>query len=236
MERPILVINTGNTSTKVGMFDGDKPVWVESIRHSDEDLASFLDINSQKEFREKLILDLMEEKGVTVKSGALAAVAARGGLLRSVESGTYVVTDEMLKDLKEGKRGMHASHLSAQLGHSIARKAGATCYIVDPISVDEYEPIARISGHKLFERIALSHALNMKAVAKRHAKENNLNYNALNLIVVHLGSGISVSIHKEGRMIDGINSSEEGTFSPDRSGSLPVLQVIKYCLENQPDS
>lgn len=236
MTQQILVINTGNTSTKIGLFDYDKPIWVESIRHTDEELASFSDINNQKEYRENLILDLLQQKGVSINgNGSLWAVAARGGLLRSLESGTYIVNDQMLQDLREGKRGMHASHLSAQLGHSIAGKAGVTCYIVDPISVDEYDPVARISGHKLFERISLSHALNMKAVAKRHAKENHLDYKQIVLIVVHLGSGISVSIHKGGRMVDGINSSEEGTFSPDRAGNLPVLQVARYCLENQPD-
>jgi butyrate kinase len=235
MSRPILVINTGNTSTKVGLFNSHRTLWVQSIRHSDEQLASFHDINSQKEFREQLILDLLKEKQVDLSGSGLIAVAARGGLLRPLKSGTYLVNDKMLSDLKEGKRGMHASHLSAQVGQSIAQKAGVDCYIVDPISVDEYEPIARISGHKLFERISLSHALNMKAVAKRYAREKQLDYNKLTLIIVHLGSGISVSIHKNGRMIDGINSSEEGNFSPDRSGYLPSLQVAKYCIQNKPD-
>ncbi len=233
IQRPILVINTGNTSTKVALFDSYHPLCVESLRHSDEELAQFKDINSQEQFREQLIQQWLEAKRPLLEGRPLVAVAARGGLLRPLESGTYLVNEKMLHDLREGKRGMHASHLSAQAGFGIATKIGVPCYIVDPISVDEYEPIARLSGHKLFERVALSHALNMKAVAKRYAREKGVNYNKITLIVVHLGSGISVSIHKDGRMIDGINSSEEGPFSPDRSGSLPSLQVARYCLENK---
>lgn len=233
MGHKILVINTGNTSTKVGLFDSNEPVFVESIRHSEEEIAQFGGINEQEKFREEHVLTFLEEKGVDLSS--LAAVAARGGLLRPLESGTYLVNDKMIDDLIEGKRGLHASHLSAQIGRAIAQKAGISCYIVDPISVDEYLPIARYSGHKLFEREVLTHALNMKAVAKRYAKENKLDYNKLALIVVHLGTGISVSIHKDGKMVDAINPSEEGCFSPDRSGGLPVIQVAKYITENQPD-
>ncbi len=233
MKQGILVINTGNTSTKVGLFEGETPVFVETIRHSDEELAGFPDVNSQEEFRENLILDFLENKGIDIHK--LAAVAARGGLLKPVESGTFLVNDTMINDLVVAKRGLHASHLSAQTGYAIAKKAGISCYIVDPVSVDEFEPVARYTGHKLFERIMLSHALNMKAVAKRYAKENKLDYNGLNLIVVHLGTGISVSVHKEGKMVDAINSSEEGCFSLDRAGGLPVLQVAKYVLENQLD-
>jgi butyrate kinase len=222
----ILIINTGNTSTKIGIYKGEKKVFEESIKHSDEDLVNFSDINSQKEYREKLIYDFLKDKNYDIND--FSAIAARGGLLKPLASGTYLVNDEMIKDLIEAKRGAHASHLSAQIGYSIANKSGINCYVIDPISVDELSHVARFSGHKLFERIMLSHALNMKAVAKRYAKENNIDYKKLNLIVVHLGTGISISVHTKGRMVDGINSSEEGCFSPDRSGGLPVLQVIRY--------
>ncbi len=228
-----LVINTGNTSTKVALFDFDKEIFVESIKHSDEILSEFDDINSQKDFREKIIIDFLNKRDIKLSN--LSAVAARGGLLKPLKSGTYLVNENMIKDLKEGKRGMHASHLSAQIGLSIATKAGVSCYIVDPISVDEFTPVARYSGHKLFQRIMLSHALNMKAVCKRYSKEKGLKYKNLNLLVIHLGTGISVSIHQKGVMIDSINSSEEGTFSPDRSGGLPVLQVAKYIIESGSD-
>jgi len=222
----ILIINTGNTSTKIGVYKGETKLFDESIKHSDEDLAGFSDINSQKDYREGLVFDFLNEKKIQIDE--LKAVASRGGLLKPVDSGTFLVNDEMIKDLIEAKRGAHASHLSAQIGYSIAKKAGIDCYIVDPISVDELDPIARLSGHKLFERIMLSHALNMKAVAKRFAKEKSLDYKKLNLIVIHLGTGISISIHSGGKMVDGINSSEEGCFSPDRAGGLPILQVIRY--------
>ncbi len=222
----ILIINTGNTSTKIGIYKGEIKQFDESIPHSDEDLAEFSDINSQKQYRENLIFGFLKDKKIELNQ--LRAVAARGGLLKPLDSGTYLVTEDMITDLIECKRGAHASHLSAQIGYSIAKKMNIKCFVVDPISVDELEPIARYSGNKLFERIMLSHALNMKAVAKRFAKEKSLDYKKLNLIVIHLGTGISISIHSGGKMIDAINSSEEGCFSPDRSGGLPVLQVIRY--------
>jgi len=233
MSHLILVINTGGTSTKVGLFKDCEPIFVENIQHSDEDLAQFKDIISQKDYREQAVFDLLKRKGVNLEE--LHAVSARGGLLRPLESGTYEAVDKMLEDLKEAKRGTHASHLSALIGASIAKTIGITCFVVDPVSVDEFDPIARYTGHKLFKREMLTHALNMKAVAKRYAKEHNLDYYNITLIVIHLGTGISVSIHKNGRMVDAINPAEEGTFSLDRSGSLPVLQVARYITQNKLD-
>jgi len=230
MAAQILVINTGNTSSKIALFSGQTLSWSETIRHSDEELKAFPDINAQKEFRNSLIHRLLAEKGTKISS--LTAVSARGGLLKPLKSGTYKVNEAMLTDLREGKRGMHASHLSAQIGDDIAREAGVNCYVVDPISVDELDDIARFTGHPLFEREVLSHALNMKAVAKRHCFEQKLSYPQQNLIVVHLGTGISLSVHHQGRMIDIMNPSEEGAFSLDRSGGMPCLQVVKYVLEN----
>lgn len=233
MENLILVINTGSTSTKIGLFDLEAPLFVEAIRHSDEELESFPEINSQKEFREKCVLRFLQNREIDLTR--LSAIAARGGLLRPLESGTYLVNKRMIEDLVEAKRGSHASHLSAQIGFSIANSCGISCYIVDPISVDEFEPIARYSGHKNFERIMLTHALNMKAVAKRYSKDNKLAYDQVSVIVVHLGTGISVSVHKNGKMIDAINPSEEGPFSPDRSGGLPILQVADFIIQNKLD-
>ncbi len=231
MKYPILVINTGNTSTKVAIYDMDEPLFIESIKHSDEELKDFDSINDQIEYRERMILNFLKEKGINVKD--LKAVSARGGLLKPLKSGTYLVNQEMIKDLIEAKRGLHASHLSAQIGFDISNIAGINCYIVDPISVDEFCPLARYSGHSLFERRMLSHALNMKAVCKRYSIESGKKYTELNLLVIHLGTGISVSIHEKGIMVDSINPSEEGTFSPDRSGGLPILQVIKYAMDNK---
>ncbi len=231
MKNLILIVNTGNTSTKIGVFNKTEPLFVETIRHSDEELDQYQDVNAQKQFREDLIIGLLKEKEIDLNR--IAAVSARGGLLKPLISGTYIVNDEMIRDLIEAKNGLHASHLSAQIGFSIAEKHNIVCYVVDPVSVDELDKIARYSGHKLFERKMLSHALNMKAVAKRFAKENKLDYYKSSLIVIHLGTGISISIHRNGRMVDGINSSEEGTFSLDRAGGLPVLQSVKYALDNK---
>lgn len=233
MISPTLVINTGNTSTKIAIYNLDQPLFIESIKHSDEDLKDFDSINDQIEFREQMILSFLEKRGIAIQD--LKAVSARGGLLKPLKSGTYLVNEEMIRDLIEGKRGLHASHLSAQIGFSIANKAGINCYIVDPISVDEFCPLARYTGHAMFERRMLSHALNMKAVCKRYSEEAGKKYSDLNLLVIHLGTGISVSIHEKGVMVDSINPSEEGTFSPDRSGGLPILQVIKHVLDHQPD-
>ncbi len=227
----ILIINTGNTSTKIGLYKNTKPIFVESIKHSDTELYKFDNTNSQKNFREKIVLDFLKRKKIEIKD--LSAVAARGGLLRPLESGTYIVNEKMLTDLIQAPWGYHASHLSAQIGYSIAQSVGIVCYIVDPISVDELEPVGRYSGHKLFKRAMYTHALNLKAVAKRYSKENNLDYNKIALIVIHLGTGVSISIHKNGKMIDAIDPKEEGSFSIDRSGGLPILQIARYITENK---
>jgi len=227
----ILVINPGNTSTKVAVYDGLTPLCVESIKHTDEELSHFPDINSQKDFRENLVGEFLLSKGID--PAAIRAVAARGGLLKPLDSGTYIVDQRMVDDLVEAKKGSHASNLAAQIGYSLAAKLGITCYIVDPVSVDEAEPLARYSGHPLFSRVMLTHALNMKAVAKRYCREKGLAYPQVTLLVIHLGTGNSLSLHKNGRMIDAVNPSEEGAFSADRSGGLPILQVARHiCDQN----
>jgi len=226
----ILVINPGNTSTKVAVYDGPTPVCAEAIKHSDEELARFSDINAQKDFRESLIYDFLHNKAID--PACLSAVAARGGLLKPLASGTYIVDQRMVDDLLEARQGSHASNLAAQIGYSMAVKLGITCYIVDPVSVDEAEPLARYSGHVHFSRVMLTHALNMKAVAKRFCAEKKLRYGEVTLLVIHLGTGNSLSLHRNGRMIDAVNPSEEGPFSMDRSGGLPILQVARYISEH----
>jgi butyrate kinase len=226
----ILVINPGNTSTKVAVYQGVIPLFVESIKHTDEELARLGDMNSQKDFREKLIYGFLQQK--EIKLTDIQAVAARGGLLKPLASGTYTVDQAMIVDLIEARKGSHASNLAAQIGYSIAAKLGISCYIVDPVSVDEAEPLARYSGHRLFSRVMLTHALNMKAVAKRFCRENKFDYQQVTLLVIHLGTGNSLSIHRNGRMIDAVNPSEEGAFSADRSGGLPILQVARHICEN----
>lgn len=231
MAQIVLIINTGNTSTKVGLYVDGRQNNVHTIRHSDADLAQFSAINDQKGFRESLVLDYLKTQGLSPNQ--LAAVAARGGILRPLASGTYLVNEAMIRDLIEAKRGAHASHLSAQIGYSIAQKGEVNCYIVDPITVDEFDPVARISGHRLFTRVMRTHALNMKAVAHRFAVENQRRYETLNLVVVHLGTGVSMSVHHGGRMVDAVDPSQEGAFSLDRAGGLPILQVARYITENK---
>ena len=226
----ILVINPGNTSTKVGLFDQDRPYHVETIKHTDEELARFKDINSQLDFRKAVVLDFLAAQ--KVEPQALAAIVARGGLLKPLPSGTFVVAESMIADLVASKKGSHASNLAAQIGYAIARQWGLPCFIVDPVSVDECQPLARYSGHQLFERVMLTHALNMRAVAKRYAKEKGRPYEKQTLLVIHLGTGVSLSLHHQGRMIDAVNPSEEGPFSMDRSGGLPILQVARHIVEN----
>jgi butyrate kinase len=232
-ELRILAINPGSTSTKFALYAGETPVFVKSIRHSEAELAAFRgrSILEQQQFRAQQIEAALSEAGHNISQ--LHAVVGRGGLLPPVASGTYVVNDDMLEELRLAKRGEHASNLGAFLAHHLARKAGVQAYIVDPVSVDEWPEHARLSGSSLLQRQCLSHALNSKAVAKRYARENGKPYESLHLIVAHLGSGVSVSAHADGRMIDVTNSREEGAFSTERAGSVPAMQLVELCFSGR---
>ncbi len=247
-ECTILAINPGSTSTKFAVYIDERPSLVKNIRHSDADLAPCRGrpILEQQEFRSAQIEAALAEAGYDVNAGAppfrprlaeggigFDAVVGRGGLLPPVPSGTYAVTEAMLDELRLAKRGEHASNLGAFLAHAIAQKAGAQAYVVDPVSVDEWPEIARLSGSALSERQCLSHALNSKAVAKRYAREHGRAYHSLRLIVAHLGSGISVSAHEAGRMVDVTNSREEGAFSTERAGTVPVMQLVDLCFSQK---
>jgi butyrate kinase len=227
----ILALNPGSSSTKIGVFENEKPLFTKNIRHDEAALAAFKDIADQKTFRKQAILEALSEQGFVPKR--LSAVVGRGGLLRPLESGTYRVNEKMLSDLKEARRGKHASNLGAMIAYEIASGLGVPAFIVDPVSVDEWEPVARLSGLESLDRECLSHALNTKAVAKRFARETSRNYKDLRLVVAHLGSGISVSAHVNGRMVDVTNPMEEGTFSTERSGSLPILKFAKMCFSGK---
>ena len=223
-----LVINPGSTSTKTAIFKDEELLFKETLRHSDEELSKFDSIASQKEFRKGVILNFIKEKNFDIKK--LSSVVGRGGLLKPLKSGTYRVNKKMIEDLTEAKRGEHASNLGALIAFEIAAELNIPAFIVDPVSVDEYSDLAYFSGLKGLERESLSHALNTKAVAKRYAKERGKNYQDLKLIVAHLGSGISVSAHLKGKMIDVTNSMEEGAFSPERSGTVPCVKLAKLCF------
>jgi butyrate kinase len=170
-----------------------------------------------------------------VAPAALAAVAGRGGLLRPLPGGTYVVTPAMLAELRRAERGDHASNLGAPIARALADEAGCEAYIVDPVSVDEWDDVARLSGLAGLERESLSHALNSRAVARRCARERGRAYRELRLVVAHLGSGISVSAHRDGRMVDATNSREEGAFSTERAGGVPVMKLVELCFSGTVD-
>jgi len=228
----ILAINPGSTSTKFAVYLNESPDLVKNVRHSDAEMAQFRGhpILDQQEFRCAQIEGALSEMGHVLK---LHAVVGRGGLLPPLASGTYVVDDHMLEELRLARRGEHASNLGAFLAHSIAQKAEVQAYVVDPVSVDEWPERARLSGSALLERQCLSHALNSKAVAKRYAREYGKTYESLRLIVAHLGSGISVSAHENGRMVDVTNSREEGAFSTERAGGVPVMQLVGLCFSQK---
>ena len=231
MSEMILAINPGSTSSKLGLYQGLEEVFVENISHNAEELKEFEKITDQMDLRLSYILDFLEEKEIELEN--LSAVVGRGGLLKSIPGGTYEVNEKMAEDLKIGVQGEHASNLGGLLARAIADKVNIPAYIVDPVVVDELQPEARLSGIPEIERASIFHALNQKAVARKYAAENNVDYEDITVIVAHLGGGISVGIHKEGNVID-VNDalSGEGPFSPNRSGGLPTFDLFELCYND----
>ncbi len=229
----VLAINPGSTSTKIAVYAQDRAELVRNLSHSDSEMEPFRGrpILDQLEFRQSRIEQELADAGYRLEQ--LQAVAGRGGLMRPVASGAYRITEAMLEDLRSTRYGEHASNLGAFLAQAIARKAGAEAFIVDPVSVDEFIAPARISGSALADRPCMSHALNTKAVAKRFARERGRSYPELRLIVAHLGSGISVTAHEGGKMIDANVAGQEGAFAMDRSGGLQIQKVIRLCFSGQ---
>lgn len=227
----VLVINPGSTSTKVAIFKGNENVIQYNLNHSTEELDKYEHITDQYEYRKNMIIDWMTGEGYSLDT--LAAVLGRGGLLKPMPSGTYKVTPTMIEDLKVGIQGEHASNLGGIIARSIADAAGVEAYIVDPVAVDEFESVARISGLPELIRKSLVHALNIKAIAHNVAHEKGVKLEELNLIVAHLGGGISVVPMKKGKIIDANNANEMGPFSPERTGGLPVGDVAKLCYSGK---
>lgn len=227
----ILAINPGATSTKIAVFDNEIPVLKKIVEHQGQDLQLYSQIFDQYEYRLKFVLQALSE--VKIELATLSAIVGRGGLLKPVAGGTYAVNQLMLEDLKKAERGEHASNLGAVMADHLARQLGIPAYIVDPVAVDEMEPVARISGLPDVPRASLSHALNSKAVARKVARDMGKRYEDVNLVVAHLGTGVSVSPHKHGRMIDVNNAQEEGPFSPDRCGGLPARLLVKLCFSGK---
>jgi butyrate kinase len=227
----VLAINPGATSTKFAVFEGESAVVRETLEHRPEDLRPFASVIEQQPFRLACLLSALERSGVPLDS--LSAVVARGGLLRPVAGGVYSVNELMVQELREAANGEHASNLGAVLARCLSERLGIPAFVVDPVAVDEMEPEARISGMPELPRVSLSHALNSKAVARKVAAEMGKRYEDVNLIVAHLGSGISVSPHRRGRMIDVNNAQEEGPFAPDRCGGLPAKMLVKLCYSGK---
>ena len=230
MSYKILIINPGSTSTKIGVFEDENLLFEETLRHTTEELAGFNLIVEQKDFRKKVILDILAEKNFDIKT--LDVCVGRGGMLKPIPGGTYPVSDELLEDLKIGKQGQHASNLGGILAREIGDELGIPSYIVDPVVVDELMPSSRLSGVPELPRRSVFHALNQKAVAKRYAKEHGKKYEDLNLIVVHMGGGVSVGAHLNGRIVDVNNALDgEGAFSPERAGEFHQVILLRCAFQ-----
>ncbi|HBI6989103.1 TPA: butyrate kinase [Clostridium perfringens] len=232
MAYKLLIINPGSTSTKIGVYEGEKEILEETLRHSAEEILKYDTIFDQLDFRKEVILKVLKEKGIDINE--LDAVVGRGGMLKPIEGGTYEVNEVMVEDLKIGVQGPHASNLGGILSNEIAKEIGKRAFIVDPVVVDEMEDVARLSGVPELPRKSKFHALNQKAVAKRYAKEHNTSYEDVNLIVVHMGGGVSVGAHRKGRVIDVNNALDgDGPFSPERAGGVPSGELLEMCFSGK---
>lgn len=228
----ILAINPGSTSIKISLFDNENEIFTEIIRHPITEIEQFDTIYSQFHYKLKFILDCLESKKVDLNT--LDAVVGRGGNMKPIPGGTYQVNQQMIEDLKIGVMGQHASNLGGILAHEIASKINVPSYVVDPVVVDELEDIARISGIPDIQRKSKDHPLNQKAVARRAAKELKGSYKDFNFLVAHLGGGISIGIHKKGRLVDVNNCLDgDGPFSPERAGGLPIGSLIDLCFSGK---
>lgn len=229
-EALILVINPGSTSTKIGVFRGEEKIFEKNLHHEARDLVAFPEIGDQYDFRKQAVLKELEAAGVALEE--LQVIVGRGGLIKPVPSGVFAVNQALERDLRESRRGRHASNLGGLIAADLARSLpGARAFIADPVVVDEMDELARISGHPLFQRASVFHALNQKAIARLHAENCRRPYEEMNLIVAHMGGGISVGAHRRGRVVD-VNQAldGEGPFSPERSGGLPAGDLVRLCF------
>jgi butyrate kinase len=232
-KRLILAINPGSTSTKFSLFEEENLLFEKTFRHTPEELAPFCRVPDQFDFRKNAIMKELQNRGVNLAD--IKAVVGRGGLIRPIESGVYIVNQKMKEHLRAEKFGSHACNLGALIADDIASLLpGTPAYIVDPVVVDELQPVARIAGHPEIERKSIFHALNQKAVARIYAASVNRKYEELNLVIAHIGGGVSVGAHKKGRVIDVNNAlNGEGPFTPERSGGLPSGQLVELCFSGR---
>jgi butyrate kinase len=227
----ILIINPGATSTKIAVYEDETEVFSEAIHHTQEELAGFEHVIDQLAFRRDLVMRTLREHGFS--RDEFSAVCSRGGLLKHIPSGTYRISDAVVRDIYHPPYGEHASSLGPVIAKELADLAGIPAFLVDPVSVDEMIPLARVSGLKGMERESFFHALNQKAVARKAAGQLGKAYEAVNLIVVHMGGGVSVAAHQKGRVIDVYNVKDDGSFSMDRGGALPVNALVNLCFSGK---
>jgi butyrate kinase len=233
MNHKILAINPGSTSTKIAVYHNAKPIFLKSILHDPKELARFERISDQYEFRKQIILE--ELKASHINIDIIEAIVGRGGLIHPIESGVYNINERLRHDLMEGVMGEHASNLGGLIAHDIAKDLPkCKAFIADPVVVDELQDVARIAGHPLFQRYSIFHALNQKATARAYSRLMNRKYEELNLVIAHLGGGVSVGAHRKGKVID-VNQAldGEGPFSPERSGTLPSGALVKLCFSGE---
>lgn len=227
----ILVVNPGSTSTKIAVYEDDKSIFVKSISHPVEEIAKYAAITDQFEMRKQLIVEEVKAAGIPFD---FKAVVGRGGVLRPIPGGVYRVNDKMIHDVRTSDHS-HASDLGCLIAREIAKDIpGCECFIADPVVVDELNDWARICGSPLMKRVSIWHALNQRAIARRFAKDQGKRYEDFNLIVVHLGGGVSVAAHEHGKCVDVNNALDgEGPFGPERAGTLPASGVIKLCFSGK---
>ena len=232
MDFKILVINPGAGSTRIAVFKNEQALFEENIRHQPEELLYFTKIIDQYEFRRDKILTLLRSKEVDLNT--LNATVGRGGPFKPLTSGTYKVNEKLIEDIRTGNyQSEHPSLLGALIAKEIADQLKIDAYFVDPVSVDEFWELSRFSGLKEINRKALSHALNVRFVAKKAAKEMNKPYNECNFLIVHLGTGITIAAHLKGKQVDSSNANEDGPFSPQRTGSLPTMGLAKFIFDGK---
>ena len=234
MSFQILTINPGSTSTKIAIFEDEKEIFSKTLRHTAEELSPYATVASQFQFRKDIILSELKDAGFNINE--INAIVGRGGLVKPIESGVYEVNEALINDLNNPPLGEHASNLGGLIANDIAKSLnnGTKAYIADPVVVDELQEVARLTGHPDFTRVSIFHALNQKAIARTYAKEIGKKYEDINLIIAHLGGGVSVGAHDHGRVIDVNNALDgDGPFSPERSGSLPTGQLVKLCFSGK---
>lgn len=227
----ILAINPGGTSTKIAVYEDTDVLFKDSVTHSGEDLKKYAKVFDQYEYRRDLILDALTNHNIPLES--LSAVVGRGGLMQPIQGGVYAVNDLMIDDLRNAISGEHPCNLGAVLARDIARPLGLPSFVVDPVSVDEFIPEARVSGMSDLPKASWLHTLNHKAVARKVSTEMGRKYEDVNLVVAHLGSGVTVAAHRKGKAIDGSGGRVDGAFSPERSGGLPTYPLIELCYSGK---